>query len=166
MKEGDKKVIDHYLENSIWVQRKIGNVLVILPSIERKWKKKGCLDSLMALITSWVDVRGKILRRKPQLNIREVFANIRREEISRRVMLNYNPSGVGSHFPSGGSSRELEPFTQALSNTQNGKWIGTGPGLECLKTTNEPIYKLLMQNENCSNLKSKYVSSLRIWSLY
>lgn len=129
LKQGDREVTEYYMEMvALWQELDL--------STEEDWDCPGdCVryrkklenervfEFLAGLHRNLDDVRGRVLGRRPLPSTREVFAEIRREESRRRVMLNgenhegevsalvgnrYGPkiSGNGprsvGHFPSSG----------------------------------------------------------------
>ena len=93
MKQGEKEVTDYYMEMlALWQELDL--------SSEEEWRcsedsalfkkrqeKERVFEFLTGLNRDLDDVRGRILSRRPLPSTREVFAEVRREEARRKVML-------------------------------------------------------------------------------
>ena len=100
MKQGDRDVTDYYMDMlGIWQELDL--------SFEEAWECRGdsvkyknklenerVFEFLAGLNSELDDVRGHILGRRPLPSTREVFAEVRREEQRRRVMLKETKASV------------------------------------------------------------------------
>ena len=111
MKQGDREVVEYYTEMlGLWQDLDL--------SCEEEWECTGdsvrfkkkmenerVFEFLAGLNHELDDVRSRVLNRRPLPSIREVFSEVRREEIRRRVMLDLSLGPEGStlltHGPHG-----------------------------------------------------------------
>lgn len=122
-KQGEREVIDYYLEmTALWQELDL--------SSKERWKcsddsvyyrkkleNERVFEFFAGLHRDLDDVRSRILGRKPPPSTREVFAEVRREESRRRVMMNGSGSNVEA---SGLVLKGLGPHTNGSTNLKNG----------------------------------------------
>lgn len=99
MKQGDRDVTDYYMEMiALWQELDLSSeeeweCAADSVRFKKRLENERVFEFLAGLNRDLDDVRGRILGRRPLSSTREVFAEVRREEARRRVMLKEAESG-------------------------------------------------------------------------
>lgn len=157
LKQGESSVTDYFnmlirywqqldmLEDVTWKCPDDGKQYKQIQEKERIYK------FLLGLNRDLDEVRGRILSTKPLPSVREVFSEVRREEIRRKVMLGVTtnqPITDGSALivrgPHSNTSKASQPSTHAFQKKSNRPWCEhckrTGHTKEtCWKLNGKPI---------------------------